>query len=145
MYQAWLKSLDIYSSYLPETKNMGVSRADNSVKIWRNLPISNSNPDFHNINAHTKFGENPLPFTRYHPETKIRACLGQITLSKFDEICSLAIPSQIYTISMHIPSLVKIHWCLLKLSSWKEKRTDGRNDRRLTDGRTDTRTSNVKP
>ena len=32
---------------------------------------------------------------------------------------------------MHIPSLVKIHWCLLKLSSGNEKRTDGR-----TDGRT---------
>ena len=39
---------------------MGVSRADNSVKIWRNLPISNPKPNLHNINAHTKFGENPL-------------------------------------------------------------------------------------
>ena len=37
---------------------------------------------------------------------------------------------------MHIPSLVKIHWCLLKLSSGNEKRTDGRAD---------TRMSNVKP
>ena len=26
-------------------ENMGVSRADNSVKIWRNLPISNPKPD----------------------------------------------------------------------------------------------------
>ena len=39
---------------------MDVSRADNSVKIWRNLPISNPKPDLHNINAYTKFGENPL-------------------------------------------------------------------------------------
>ena len=45
-------------------ENMGVSRADNSVKIWRNLPISNSKLDLHNINAHTKFGENPLMFTQ---------------------------------------------------------------------------------
>ena len=31
---------------------------------------------------------------------------------------------------MHIPSLVKIHWYLLKLSSGNEKRTyDGRTDR----------------
>ena len=45
-------------------KNIGVSRADNSVTIWRNLPISNPKPDFHNINAHTKFGENPLMFTQ---------------------------------------------------------------------------------
>ena len=43
---------------------MGVSRADNSVKNWRNLPISNPNPDLHNINAHTMFGENPLLFTQ---------------------------------------------------------------------------------
>ena len=43
-------------------KNMGVSRADNSVKIWRNLHISNPTPDLHNIN--TKFGENPLMFTQ---------------------------------------------------------------------------------
>ena len=45
-------------------ENMGVSRADNYVKIWRNLPISNPKPDIHNINAHTKFGENPLMFTQ---------------------------------------------------------------------------------
>ena len=42
---------------------MGVSRADNSVKNWRNLPISNPKPDLHNINAHGKFCENPLMFT----------------------------------------------------------------------------------
>ena len=43
---------------------MGVSRADNSIKNRRNLPISNHKPDLHNINAHTKFGENPLTFTQ---------------------------------------------------------------------------------
>ena len=43
---------------------MGVSMADNSVKIGRILPIRNPKPDLHNINAHTKFGENPLPFTQ---------------------------------------------------------------------------------
>ena len=32
---------------------MGVSRADNSIKIWHNLTISNPKPDLHNINAHT--------------------------------------------------------------------------------------------
>ena len=44
--------------------NMGVSRADNSVKVWRNLSIINPKPDLYNINAHTKFGENPLMFTQ---------------------------------------------------------------------------------
>ena len=43
---------------------MGVSRADKSVKKWRNLPISNPKPDLHNINAHTKFDDNPLMFTQ---------------------------------------------------------------------------------
>ena len=38
-------------------------RADNSVKNQRNLPISYTKPDIHNINAHTKFGENLLMFT----------------------------------------------------------------------------------
>ena len=41
-----------------------MSRTDNSVKIWRNLPISNPKPNLHNINAHTKFSENSLMFTQ---------------------------------------------------------------------------------
>ena len=36
--------------------------ADNSVKNSWNLPISNPKLDFCYINAHTKFGENPLTF-----------------------------------------------------------------------------------
>ena len=43
---------------------MGVSWADNYVKIRWNLPISNPKPDRYNINAYTKFGENPLKFTQ---------------------------------------------------------------------------------
>ena len=64
------------------------------------------------------------------------SCRGKITMSNIDEICPLAIPNQISTISMHIPSLVKIHWCLLKLSSGNGKRIDGCK----TDGRTDRHT-----
>ena len=42
-------------------ENMGVSWADN----YQNLKIySNPKPDLHNINAHTKFDENPLLFTQ---------------------------------------------------------------------------------
>ena len=113
---------------------MGVSRADNSVKNWpKNLPISNPKPDLHNINAHTVWWKSIDVYSSYHLETKIWACLGQITPSKIDEICPLAIPNQISTISMPTPSLVKIHWCLLKLSSGNEKWTNGRT----TDGQTD--------
>ena len=45
-------------------ENMGVSWADNSLKIWWNLPISNPKPDLLNVNAYRKFGENPLLFTQ---------------------------------------------------------------------------------
>ena len=41
---------------------MGMSQADNSVKIWQNLPLEI--PNLYNINAHTKFGENPLTLTQ---------------------------------------------------------------------------------
>ena len=54
--------------------------------------------------------------------------LWAVTLSNINEICPLAIPNQISTISMHIPSLVKIHWCLLKLSSGNENMGVSRAD-----------------
>ena len=124
-----MKILVIYSSNSPETKIWTCLGQVNSVKIRRNLPISNPKPDLLNVNAYSKFGENPLLFTRsYSPEMKIWACLGQITPSKIEEICPLAIPNQISTTSLHVPSLVKIHWCLLKFSSGNEKRTDGHMD-----------------
>ena len=95
-----------------ETKIWACLGQINSVKLWRNLPISNPKPDLHNISAHTKFGENRLMLTQVIiRETKIWACLGQITPSKLDENCPLAIPNQISTISMHIPSFVKTNWC----------------------------------
>ena len=59
---------------------MGVSGADNFVKLWQNMPISNLKPDLSNINAHTKYGEKSLDVdSSYHPEMKIWACLKQIT------------------------------------------------------------------
>ena len=42
---------------------MDVSRADNSVKILQTLTIRNSKPDLLNVNAYSKFGQNPLLFT----------------------------------------------------------------------------------
>ena len=45
-------------------EKMGVSRPDNSVNILRNLPISNPKADLCNINAYSKFYENPLLFTQ---------------------------------------------------------------------------------
>ena len=51
--------------------NENMSWADNSVKIWQNLPISNPKPDLHNINAHTKFGENPWCLLKLSSGSKI--------------------------------------------------------------------------
>ena len=59
-YQVWWKSIDVYSSYHPETK-IWVCLGQIT---WLNLPISNPKPNLHNINAHTKFSENPLMFTQ---------------------------------------------------------------------------------
>ena len=46
---------------------------------------------------------------------------------------------------MHIPSLVKIHWCLLKLSLGNEKRTDGRTHDGQTDGLMDDQRETIIP
>ena len=86
-----------------------------AARIGRSHTISNPKPDLHNVKAHTMVGENPLMFTRYQPETKIWACLRQIFKIWWN--LPLTIPNQISTISMHIPSLMEVHWCLLKLSS----------------------------
>ena len=62
-------------------------------------------------------------YSSYCPEIKTWMYCGQIALSKMDNICLLAIPKQMSTISMHIPSLVKIHKYILKLSSRNKKKT----------------------
>ena len=126
-------------------KTTDVSMAVNYVKHWWNEPTNNPIPDLYNINAHTKIGENPLKFTRVIVRNKKNQTYrGQISLSKNDEFSPLAIPNQISTISMHIPSLMKIHWHSLKLSSgnkntdgWVEGRTTDRRTYRRTDGQTD--------
>ena len=55
-----------------------------TVKNWPNLPISNPEPDLHNSNAHTKFGEKPIDiYSSYDLETKILMCHGWITVNKW--------------------------------------------------------------
>ena len=63
-YQVRWKSIDVYSSYHPETKIWACLRQITPSKIDEICPISNPKPDLHNINAYTKFGENPLMFTQ---------------------------------------------------------------------------------
>ena len=44
---------------------MHLSWADNSVKKIKQInPIINQKPDLYNINAYSKFGENPLAFSQ---------------------------------------------------------------------------------
>ena len=68
---------------------MSMSRADNAIKILRNLPNSNPKPDHNNINAQTKFGENPLMFTRNHPETKYGRMEVQLTDERTDRYADI--------------------------------------------------------
>ena len=56
---------------------MGVSRADNSTKTWRNLPFSNLKPDLHNINAHNQVRWKFMKFTRYHQKMKSGRASGR--------------------------------------------------------------------
>ena len=63
MYQVWWKSIEIFS-LLSWNENTDVSRAGNSVTNWRKLPINKPKVELHNVNAHTKFHENPLLFTK---------------------------------------------------------------------------------
>ena len=48
-----------------------MSQANNSVRNWRKLSISNPKPDLHNINALTKFGENPWNLLKLLSANKI--------------------------------------------------------------------------
>ena len=56
------------------------------------------------------------------------SCHGKITLSKIDQIYPIAIQNQISTRAMHILSLVKIRWDLLKLLPWNETMDVSRTD-----------------
>ena len=65
--------MDQHTSWRAEYLNKNVKRKypfiivsweDNSVKIWRNLLISNPKPEIYNTKTHTKFGENLLTFTQ---------------------------------------------------------------------------------
>ena len=118
-----------------------VMRTDNSVKNWRNLPISNPRPDPHNITAHTKFGENHWYLLKLSSGNENMTMSRADNTVRIDKICPLAMPNQISKISVHSPSFVKIHWYIHMLSS---RRKYGRTDVITTDGRTDGHTDNQR-
>ena len=127
-YQVWWKSVVIYSSCCPETKIPYVV-ADNSVKNWQNLPIRS--PQYQC--SYQVWPKSIDIYSSYHLETKIWSCCGQVSLSKIDEICPLAITNQISAISMHFLTLVKIYWHLLKLSFGNEKSDVSQADNSVKD------------
>ena len=84
-------------------KNMDVSQAENSVKNWQNLSMSNPEPDLHNINGYTKYiyvwWTSIDIYSSYHPETKIRMDVWQktrhvSTVHKYPTLWSLPIWQQ---------------------------------------------------
>ena len=62
---------------------MDVLRADNSFTNWQNLPVNNPIPDLLNINAYTKFGENPLIFIQVIVQKQKRLVVGKQLCWKF--------------------------------------------------------------
>ena len=106
-------------------ENMGMSWADNYVKIWRNLPISNPKPDLLNVNAYT------------HVASLVKIPCYLLKLSSGNENMggSRADNSvkiwQNLPISNSISDLLNVN-AYSKLSPENEKQTDGR----LMDGPT---------
>ena len=117
-------------------KNMGLSRAYNFVKLWRNFPISIPKQDLLNVNAYSKFGENPLLFTQVIVwKRKYGHVSGDNSVRNWRNLSISNPKPDLHNINTHT-KLVKIHWCLHNLSSGKEKWTDERTYDRRTDGRT---------
>ena len=125
-------------------ENMDVSRADNSVKIWWNLPISNPKPDLFNVNAYNKFDENPLLYV-----------FTQVIIRKRDMGMSQADNSVKnwwnLPISNPKPDLHNINakfgenpLMFTQVIIWKRK-TDGWTDVRQTDGLTDNQGETIIP
>ena len=54
----------VFTQVIIETKVQTYWQADNLKTNRRNLLMSNPKSGLHNINANTKFGENPLIFTQ---------------------------------------------------------------------------------
>ena len=122
-------------SYCPEMKIL-MCPGQKTVKHRWNLLISSPKPDLCNINAHTKFGENPLLFTRYCQSTKNQTCCWQITLSKIDEIISGPKPD-LHNINAHTKfgenPLTFTQVIIQKWQYWRTdaQKTDWRMDRQM--------------
>ena len=87
------------------------------------MPISNPKSDLYNINAHTKFGENPLCLLKLSSGNENMGVSQADNSVKFDEISPIAIPNQISTISMHTKFGENP---LIFTQAGNEKRMDGR-------------------
>ena len=121
MYKKYDKNVKLYY------RAIIVSRADNSVKDRRNLPITL-----------IPMRVSSLVKIPWHLLVNVwKRKYGRVSTDNCVKICPLAIPNQSVITLTHKPSLVKIHWCLLV--NIRKRNTDG-----LTDGRTDKPTSNVK-
>ena len=119
-------------------------RADNSVKNWRNLPISNLKPDLHNIKVHTEFGENSLIFTKVIIRKWKFGHRWQKTVKNWRNLPINNPKPELYNINANTNfgenPLTFTQDIILKRKIW----TDGRT----TDGRTDgtnTQTANKIP
>ena len=131
------------SNYCLQNKNMGVSRADDSVKIWQNLPASNPKPDLHNMNAQTKFGENPWMFTQVISRKRINMGVSRAE-NAIKILWNLPI-SNPKPDFQNIDAHTKFGENPLMFTSRNEKWTDVQLTDRQTDGHTDVQRETIIP
>ena len=81
---------------------MDVLRADNSVKNRRNSTISDPKPDIYKINAHPKFGENPLVFSKVSSRNEnTDVTQADNSVKKLTKFAFLQSQSRIYNMNAH--------------------------------------------
>ena len=127
-------------------ENNDVLWADNSVKSWWNLPISNPKPDLYNIDAHTKFGENSLLFTQIIiQKQKIICDMGRFLCQKFTKFTHQLSEPDFHNIN----ALTKFWWKSIDIHSIYHPETKiwaaVQQMDRQTDGQTDNQRETIIP
>ena len=99
-----------------------MSWADNCVRNWQNLPISSPKADLYNINAHIKFGENPLRFTQVIVQ---KWKCGRVAGRKFYQKLMTFAQEQSQTRSLHYQCTYQILWKSIDYPEMKMQTYDG--------------------
>ena len=112
----WVKNLEIYSSYCPETKIRMCCRQTTRSKVDEICPLTIQSRSSQYQCKHQVWWKSIDIYYIYHPDIKKKDLSWAETSVKNWRNFPISNPKVISAISMHIPSLVKIHRYLLKIS-----------------------------